>query len=274
MDNRPIGIFDSGLGGLTCIPYLIEEFPEEKMIYFGDTKRAPYGGMEISTITSYSTQITDFLVQSGVKMVIIACNTISAISFDTLRARHPGIPIIGIIKSAAEKTAKICTSDSRIGVIGTKATVASRIYDRFIKNANRDLNVFSLACPAFVPLIEEGITESEIMDLTIKYYLDDFIAENKIDTVVLGCTHYALIQKNIERIYPGLRIVNPSQEILSKIRKELTGLGLLAEKSDFVNTFYASDLSEVFTAMIDRIFENTDVHVKFKSFEIQEGEFA
>ncbi|MCL1982867.1 MAG: glutamate racemase [Clostridiales bacterium] len=268
MDNRPIGIFDSGLGGLTCIPFLIEEFPEEKMVYFGDTKRTPYGGKDISTIINYSTQITDFLVQSGVKMVIIACNTVSAISFDSLRAKHPGIPIIGIIKSAAEKTAGLCSHDNRIGVIGTKATVKSGIYDRFLKNIDSELNVHSLACPAFVPLIEEGITESEIMDLTIKYYLDDFIAANGIDTVVLGCTHYALIQKNIERLFPGIRIVNPSQEIISRIRRELAERELFAENSDFVNTFYASDLSEVFTGMIDRIFENTDVHVKFKSFEI------
>jgi glutamate racemase len=268
MDNRPIGFFDSGLGGLTCIPYLTRELPEEKIIYFGDTARTPYGSKAVSTIRNFSIQIADFLVENNVKMIVIACNTVSATSLFDIRERFPDIPVIGIIKPAAGKVIKICSKENRIGIIGTKATILSGAYDQFIKNENSELSVFSVACPAFVPLIEEGIINSDIMDLTIKYYMDDFILENRIDTVVLGCTHYPLIRGNMERLYPDVRIVDPSQEIISKIKKELIERELLAKDSQFGSVFYASDLSENFTNMIDRIFENTEVNIQFKNLEL------
>ena len=267
MDNRPIGFFDSGLGGLTCIPYFLRELPEEKMIYFGDTARMPYGSKSVATIINFSMQVADFLVENDVKMIVVACNTASAIAIDKLRAGFREIPIIGIIEPAAEKTAGICSSNNRIGVIGTKATISSGAYERSIKSINGGLNVFSIACPAFVPLIEEGMVNSDIMNLTIKYYMDDFILENRIDTVVLGCTHYPLIRGNIERIYHDIGIVNPSQEIVTKIKEVLSARDLFAEESRFANTIYASDFSVNFVQMIDSIFENTDVRVSFKNLE-------
>ena len=274
MDNRPIGFFDSGLGGLTCIPCLMKDMPEERMIYFGDTARTPYGSKATSTIRSFSPEIADFLVRSNVKMIVIACNTVSATCLDMLREKFPQIPILGIIDPAAKAAAVNCTTDNHIGIIGTKVTINSGTYKSLISSYNSELHIYEVACPAFVPLIEEGIIDNEIMDLTIKYYMDDFVYGNKLDTVILGCTHYPLIKKNIERIYPQLDIINPSSIIVSKIRQVLEEKNMLAENSEFQNTFYASDLSENFVNMIDHIFEdeNADAKVKFLNFDLENGD--
>lgn len=270
MDNRPIGFFDSGLGGLTCISPLMKKLPEERIIYFGDTARTPYGSKAVSTIKTFSTQIADFLVHHNVKMIVIACNTVSATSLVHLRERYPDVPILGIIQPAAEAVADKCSASDRIGVIGTKVTIASHTYKNLIGSLNSHLNIFETPCPAFVPLIEEGIIENDIMDLTIHHYMDDFILENRINTIVLGCTHYPLIRANLERIYPDLTIINPSEEIVDSIHEILSEKNMLAENSDFENVFYASDLSENFVRMIDRIFKNSDTKVEFKSFDIDE----
>ena len=270
MDNRPIGFLDSGLGGLTCIPNLFSELPEERVIYFGDTARTPYGSKAVSTIRHYAAQIADFLASQGVKMMVIACNTITATCLEELRLRFPKTPIIGIIKPAAVKTASICDESNNIGIIATKVTIASDDYNMMIKEQNPHLNVYSKATPAFVPLIEEGIIDNEIMNLTIRYYLDDFIRDNRIDTLVLGCTHYPLIRKNIQAIYPQLRIVNPSYEIISPIRDILTEQDMLAKENDRENIFYASDLSENFVNMIQKVLETekSDLILKFKNLDL------
>lgn len=274
MDNRPIGFFDSGLGGLTCIPYLMKAMPEEKIIYFGDTARTPYGSKATSTIMNFSREIADFLVMSNVKMIVIACNTVSATCIEDLRERFPQIPILGIIDPAAKKVAEDFGSDDNVGIIGTKVTIASKAYERCIDEHDGKVNIHEVACPAFVPLIEEGIIENDIMDLTIKYYMDDFVKNNDLDAVILGCTHYPLIKDNIERIYPDLEIINPSSIIVNDIKKVLEENDMLADGSDFRNVFYASDLSENFINMIDHIFENEseEAKVKFLNFDLERGE--
>lgn len=274
MDNRPIGFFDSGLGGLTCIPYLMKNMPEERMIYFGDTARTPYGSKAVTTIRSFSMEIADFLMKNNVKMIVIACNTVSATCLDDLRKKFPGVPILGIIEPAAEKTAALCSENNNIGIIGTKVTISSGAYKASLKKYDSSLSIFEAACPAFVPLIEEGIIENDIMDLTIKYYMDDFIYGNDIDTVILGCTHYPLIKNNIARIYPDINIINPSKIIVNTIETILNERDMLAHGSDFRNVFYASDLSENFINMIDHIFENEpgSAKVKFKNFDLEKGE--
>lgn len=268
MDNRPIGFFDSGLGGLTCIPYLMKALPREKMIYFGDTARTPYGSKAISTIRSFSMQIAEFLVKHDVKMIVIACNTVSATCIEDLQKRFPDIPVVGIIQPAAERICKICSTENKIGIIGTKVTIQSGAYKQLIHKLNAEMDIFETACPAFVPLIEEGIIQNDIMDLTIQYYMDDFILENRLDTIVLGCTHYPLIRSNIQRLYPTMRIINPSEEIVYQIKRELAQRDMFAGDFDFENIFYASDLSENFVNMIDRIFHGTEVTVKFKNLEL------
>ncbi|MDD2217141.1 MAG: glutamate racemase [Eubacteriales bacterium] len=269
MDNRPIGFFDSGLGGLTCIPSLMKDMPCEKIVYFGDTARTPYGSKATTTIRNFSMQIADFLVQNNVKMIVIACNTVSATCLEDIQFKYPKIPVIGIISPAAEKISSRSCPDNKIGIIGTKVTIESKAYEKSIKKLNANLNVFSTPCPAFVPLIEEGIIKNDIMDMTIKYYLDDFILENRIDTLVLGCTHYPLIRSNIERIYKDLKIINPSEEIVHRIKKCLEEKDMFAKGSDYENVFYASDLSENFVNMIERIFNATDVNIKFKNLDIE-----
>lgn len=269
MDNRPIGFFDSGLGGLTCIPYLMKALPNERIIYYGDTARTPYGSKAPSTVRLFSMQIADFLVKKNVKMIVIACNTVSSTCLEDLQQKYPDIPIVGIIEPTAEIVAKTCGEEDHIGIIGTKVTIKSKAYENLIHNLNNKLDIAATPCPTFVPLIEEGIIQNEIMDLSIRYYLDQFISYNKVDTLVLGCTHYPLIRKNIEKLYPGLRIINPSEEIIQEIVDQLTENDLLSEKPIFENTFYASDLSENFVNMINRIFENSDFKVAFKSFDLE-----
>jgi len=271
MDNRPIGFFDSGLGGLTSIPYLMNELPQERVIYYGDTARTPYGSKAVTTIRRFSKEITDFLVESDVKMIVIACNTISSTCLGELRQRLPDIPIVGIITPAAQEVVNRCTTDSHIGVIGTKVTIASHAYRNFIEELKPELSIYETACPAFVPLIEEGIIDNEIMDMTIRYYMDDFVKKNDLDTVVLGCTHYPLIKDNISRIYPQLQIINPSSVVIGQIDRILTARDMHAEDSDFTNVFYASDLSENFVNMIDHIFADVDEDkkVKFMNFDLE-----
>ncbi|MDD4200284.1 MAG: aspartate/glutamate racemase family protein, partial [Eubacteriales bacterium] len=214
---------------------------------------------------------TDFLVKSDVKMIVIACNTVSATCMDDLKTRFPSIPIIGIIEPAAKKVAETCNPGSNVGIIGTKVTIAAHAYKDKISKYNSSLNIHENACPALVPLIEEGITDNEIMDLTIRYYMDSFVGDNNLDSIILGCTHYPLIKKSLAKIYPNLNIINPSSIVVSRIHHVLDDNDMLADGSDFTNVFYASDLSENFLNMIDHIFadEDEDKKVKFLNFDLE-----
>lgn len=270
MDNRPIGFFDSGIGGLTGIPYMMRNLPNERIIFFGDTARTPYGSKSPETIKQFTKQICEFLVMNDVKMIVIACNTVSATCIDDLRQRYPEIPVIGVISPTARVAAETCGPEERIGVIATKVTTQSGAYIWKIREKNPNLrNIFSIACPAFVPLIEEGIIDNEIMDLTIKYYMDDFMRENKIDTIVLGCTHYPLIARNIQRIYPGVRIISSSREVAVAVHIELEKRDMLADVKTSENVFYASDISGNFGNMIQLVLgtEQDELNIKFKNLE-------
>ena len=270
MDNRPIGFFDSGIGGLTSIPYIMNRLPEEQIIFFGDTARTPYGSKSEDTIRQFTAQIGDFLVKNNVKMIVIACNTVSATCLDMLRERFPEIPVIGVISPTAKVVSKECSVEENIGIIATKVTVRSGAYEKKIHENNPALKVYSKACPAFVPLIEEGIIDNEIMDLTIKYYLDDFIKDNNINSLVLGCTHYPLLKKNIQRIYPGVRIINSSLEVATAVEIELERNNLFAEKRSGENIFYASDTSDNFMDMVELILgkEKEELNIRFKNLDI------
>ncbi len=262
MDNRPIGIFDSGLGGLTCIPALRSALPNESFVYFGDTARTPYGSKDPETIREFSGQIAAFLVSQNVKMIAIACNTVSSTCLLSLRERFPGIPFVGIIEPAAKAIRETCRPGESVGVIGTKATIASNIYPKLL--AGSGVRLSQKACPAFVPLIEEGLDDTDIMRLTVRHYLDGFLAENAIETLLLACTHYPLITDDILALYPSLRIVNSSETIAGDVRAELERLGLLADGTvPPKDAFYASDLSENFLNMINRISVSSDFRVAF-----------
>ena len=262
MDNRPIGIFDSGLGGLTCGPALRKALPNESFLYFGDTARTPYGSKDPATIREFSAQIAGFLVSQNVKMIVIACNTVSSTCLTSLRTLFPKIPFVGIIKPAADAIRETCSPGESVGIIGTKATVASGVYEKFL--AGSGVKLALKACPAFVPLIEEGLVDTDIMRLTIRHYLDDFLAENGVSTLLLACTHYPLIEPDIRNLYPSLRILNSSETIVMAVEAELKRLDLLADGSAAVkDAFYASDLSENFLNMINRISASSDFRVAF-----------
>lgn len=270
MNNRPIGFFDSGLGGLTSIPYIMRELPKERIIFYGDTARTPYGSKSPETIRQFTLQIGDFLVKQGVKMIVIACNTVTATCLEDLRRTYPDIPVIGVISPTARVIANKCNNGDRIGIIATKVTVKSGAYEKKIIEKHPGLQLFSKACPAFVPLIEEGIIDNEIMDLTIKYYLDDFVREHSINRLVLGCTHYPLITENLNRIYPDIRVISSSKEVATAVHIELEKREMYAEERSGENVFYASDLSENFVNMIQNILgrQEDELNIRFKNLDI------
>lgn len=270
MDNRPIGFFDSGVGGLTGIPHLMKELSDEKVIFFGDTARTPYGSKSPNTIMQFTLQICKFLIIHNVKMIVIACNTVTAICLDELRRAFPDIPIIGVISPTARVIANKCNHEDHIGIIATKVTVQSGAYAKKIEEKHPGLHLYSKACPAFVPLIEEGIIDHEIMDLTIRYYLDDFIRENQINRLILGCTHYPLLTENLNRLYPEIRLISSSKEVATAVHIELEKRNMFAGKNDMENIFYASDLSENFVNMIQLILgkNKEELNIKFKNLDV------
>ena len=265
MDNRPIGFFDSGLGGLTSVYELHKLLPEEKVIYYGDTARTPYGSKSPETIRRFATQIVDYLVSKDTKMIIIACNTVTSWALDSLKERYPDIPILGVIEPTVKRVVRDgCTN---VGVIATKATINSDVYGRSLKELNPQIEVHSLACPAIVPLIEEGFTDSEIMELTVRHYMDGFVSETGIQDLILGCTHYPLISAHLKKHYPGIKLYSSSAEVISEAAVLLKDRDMMACGSDLQDRYYASDLSENFIAMTDLLFAGTDFRVKLKSLE-------
>ena len=265
MDNRPIGFFDSGLGGLTSVHELHEQLPDEKVIYFGDTARTPYGSKSPDTIREFATQIVDYLVDHDCKMIIIACNTATAMALDSLRDRYPDIPILGVIEPTVKRI--IADGCTRVGVIATKATIGSDVYGKSLKALNPGIQVSSLACPAIVPLVEEGIIDNEIMELTIRHYMDSWVKENDFDNLILGCTHYPLISNTISRLYPALRLYNSSAEVISEAAAILKDNNILAEPNKYNDIYYASDLSDNFIAMTDLLFQDRDSRIKLVKME-------
>ena len=265
MDNRPIGVFDSGLGGLTSVQELHRQLPEEKVIYYGDTARTPYGSKSPETIVKFATQIVDYLVSRDTKMILIACNTVTALALDSLRARYPEVPIIGVIGPTVRKV--VSDGCKRVGVIATKATIGSDVYGRELRLLDPEIKVSSTACPAIVPLVEEGLTDTDIMELTIRHYMDDFVADGGFDDLILGCTHYPLVAKHIKKLYPELRLYSSSAEVVSEARRLLTEKDMLASGSEFTDRYYASDMSDNFIAMTDMLFRDTDFKIRLVKLE-------
>ncbi len=187
---KAIGIFDSGVGGLTVLKEIVRVLPQEDTIYLGDTARVPYGTKSPETVTRYSQQITSFLVSRDIKLLVVACNTASAFSLDALKERFP-IPIVGVIEPGSRRAAAV-TRTGKVGVIGTEGTIRSSAYAKAIKRMNPEIEVITRACPLFVPLAEEGWVDNEVARLTARIYLQG-LKEEGVDTLVLGCTHYPLL---------------------------------------------------------------------------------
>ena len=223
-DNKyaPIGVFDSGVGGLTVAREIMRQLPRERIVYFGDTARVPYGSKSRETILRYSRQIIHFLESKGVKAIVVACNTASAYALEGLRPEMK-IPIIGVVKPGA-KVAAAATRNGKIGVIGTEGTIASQIYTEMIRRHNPDAVVVGKACPLFVPLVEEGWLKDPITIEVARRYLASF-QETGIDTLILGCTHYPLLRSVVRDIMGlGVELVNPAYETAA-CRMTAPGLG-------------------------------------------------
>lgn len=250
--NLPIGVFDSGVGGLTVAKEIMSQLPGESILYFGDTARVPYGNKSKDTVIKYSRQIASFLTENGVKAIVIACNTASAFALDTL-ASEVSVPVIGVVHPGARTAARV-TKNGRVGVIGTEGTIRSGLYGAYIRERRPDVMVYGKACPLFVPLVEEGLCDDAVTEVMAKRYLEPLLAES-VDTIVLGCTHYPLLRDVIGRIAgESVTLVNPAYETARELRELLQDDGLLADGSAAVeHRFYVSDGAEQFRAFANSI---------------------
>lgn len=228
MDNRPIGIFDSGIGGLTVLREICNILPDENTIYFGDTARVPYGTKSKETVTRFSRENIDFLLKHNVKLVVVACNTASSLSLPAL-TRAFDVPIVGVIKPGVRKALK-SVRKGVVGVIGTRATVTSGAYEAQLKKGNPSIDVVSKPCPLFVPLVEEGWLDNGVTFRIIGEYLKD-LKKKRVDALILGCTHYPLLKEAIKR-YMGrnVKLVDSAEETAKMVKEILTKKDLLSVK--------------------------------------------
>ena len=249
MDARPIGIFDSGLGGLTVLRELAKRLPHEKVVYFGDTGRVPYGGKGKDTIVKYAQQVVRFLKGFDVKAIVIACGTVSSVAFEEVRALSQA-PVIGVVRPAAAAAVRE-TRNGHVGVLGTSATVHSGSYEKAIHELAPGIEVASRPCPLFVPLVENGhfAREDKMAQLAAHEYLDDFAGGK--DTVILGCTHYPILSGVIGDVLgEGVTLVDAGAETARETVRVLTEQNLLAESSQEGKcSFFVSDYSEDFTRL-------------------------
>ena len=231
-DSRPIGVFDSGIGGLTVVKALRDILPNEKIFYLGDTARVPYGGKSASTVERYSLEIADILIEEDAKIVVVACNTASSVALRKLEEHLP-VPVTGVIQPGA-RAAIAATQNKRIGVIGTRATIKSGAYERELRSLNPDVQISSRACPLLVPLIEEGWLEDKLTDRVIARYLEP-LAHEGIDTLVLGCTHYPLLIEAISRAAgDSVKLVDSAHNCAAAVQELLDQQGLRAPSRNSV----------------------------------------
>lgn len=253
--NAPIGVFDSGVGGLTVAREIMRQLPNERIVYFGDTARLPYGSKSPETITRFSRQIARFLQSQNVKAIVIACNSASACALDALE-EEVELPIIDVVRPGA-KTAMEATHNGKIGVIATEATVKSGIYKRYIEEHDKGVSVIGKACPLFVPLVEEGLWEDPVTDEIARRYLSELI-DIDIDTLILGCTHYPLIRSTVGKIMGDrVTLVNPAYETAREVKALLEREGMENEKRPELGTelyrFFVSDAADKFQKFANSI---------------------
>lgn len=270
--EAPIGVFDSGVGGLTVVREIMRQIPNEKIVYFGDTARVPYGNKSKDTVTRFSKQIVRFLQSQKVKAIVIACNTASAYALDELE-QEVDIPIImGVVKPGAKMASEV-TKNGKIGVIGTEGTIASGIYSSYIKKIRNDVEVIGKACPLFVPLVEEGLWEDPVTDEIAKRYLAELRhLDKEIDTLILGCTHYPLIRSTVGRIMgENVTLVNPAYETAKELKHMLEEKHLLNDKElglgDNRYQFFVSDKADKFQNFANSIIKYGILSAKVVNIE-------
>lgn len=266
INKAPIGVFDSGVGGLTVVKEIMNQIPGESIIYFGDTARVPYGSKSRETIIRYTRQIVRFLMNKDVKAIVIACNTASAFALETVK-REIDIPIIGVVKPGA-KVAAETTRNGRIGIIGTEGTIQSGIYSEILSSSNPKVQVFGKACPLFVPLVEEGLIDDPVTYEMARRYISVLI-DKQIDTLVMGCTHYPLLRKTIRKVVgDDISLVNPAYETAKSLVEVLSNYDLNNDSTPKINhKFFVSDSAEKFkkfanTILPCEVIETKDVNIE------------
>lgn len=253
--NKPIGVFDSGVGGLTVAREIMRQLPNERIVYFGDTARVPYGSKSKETVTRYSRQIVRFLETQDVKAIVAACNTVSAYALEELE-KEVDIPMIGVVKPGV-RAALDATVNKKIGVICTEATMNSGIYSRYIKENDNTVRIIGKACPLFVPLVEEGLWEDPVTDEIARRYLTELV-DSGIDTLILGCTHYPMLRSTVGKIVGDqVTLVNPAYETARELKALLEEKGLESEHRPELGTelyrFYVSDAADKFQRFANSI---------------------
>ena len=253
--SAPIGVFDSGVGGLTVAREIMRNLPDERIVYFGDTARVPYGSKSQETVIRYSRQIVRFLQTQHVKAIVIACNTASALALDAIEGELD-IPILGVLRPGA-KVAAETTKNKRVGVIATESTIRSGMYGRYIKAHDPEITVYGKACPLFVPLVEEGWLKDPVTEEVARRYLKELL-EKDIDSLILGCTHYPLIRSLMRKIVGDkVQLVNPAYETALELGRLLTREGLANDgDTDCAGEkyqFFVSDAAEKFAEFANSI---------------------
>lgn len=239
MSEKGIGIFDSGFGGLTVVKEIKKILPNEKLYYFGDTARLPYGSKSKENIEQYSMEIATFLKTKDIKVLIIACNTASAMAKELLK-KNFDIPVIGVIEAGSREALKLSTN-KKIGIVGTNGTVNSGVYEKTLKRMDGSVDVKSVACPLFVPLVEEGMTDDEVTNKMIERYVGRF--KGRVDSLVLGCTHYPLLEEPIKKYLEGTKIevINPAIEVAQELKRLLEEKNQLSKEAKGCDEYYVSD---------------------------------
>lgn len=252
--NSPIGIFDSGIGGLTVVKSVMEALPNEHITYFGDTARVPYGIKSAETVRQYALQITDFLLKKNVKCILIACNTVASAAVSQIIKRCGDLPVLDVITAGTIEAVKNSKTHNKIGVIGTLGTINSGTYEKKLQDLDPNIRVFSRACPLLVPLAEEGWTDNEISEKVLETYLND-VKQQDLDSLILGCTHYPLFKSTIKKVLndSGIGIIDSADSIASMTKSMLTEQNLLNEESN-TGTFecFVSDKPQRFQILAER----------------------
>ncbi|MGI6487607.1 MAG: glutamate racemase [Syntrophothermaceae bacterium] len=256
--SQPIGIFDSGVGGLTVVKRIAEQLPRENIIYVGDTAHVPYGGKTTAELVRLNQNIIDFFVQQGAKLVVAACNTSSSVSLPILREAY-SVPLLDVISPGVREAAAVSRT-GRIGVIATRATVGSRAYTRQLRALNANLQVYEVACPRFVPLVESGQLEGPEVEQAVREYLEILLGQG-IDTLVLGCTHYPFLAPVIKQVVGDeVVLVDPADQTARELESILNTLGIAnQETGPAEHTFYATGPVQSFAAvgrMLPELFIN------------------
>ncbi|MGB2579913.1 glutamate racemase [Elusimicrobium simillimum] len=251
MDKRAIGIFDSGLGGLTILKELTKKLPKENVIYFGDSARVPYGSKSPETVIQYSLEIAKFLESENIKMLLIACNTASALAITEV-IKNVKVPVVGVIEAGSMDAVKK-TKNKRVAVIGTSATVRSNSYKKMLKSLDKNIEVLQTAAPLFVPIIEEEWNETKVAEIVAKEYLKPIKASGA-DTLILGCTHYPIIKKLLKRIMGGkVNLIDSAESVSCQVAKMLEAGGQLNKSGKGKVIIYASDAPKTFADKASKI---------------------